>query len=57
MTAVCCSVDLFYQHQVDPEVPIEEVAGVVKELIAQGKGKHFGLSETGVQKCRGRVRF
>jgi aryl-alcohol dehydrogenase-like predicted oxidoreductase len=57
MTAVCCSVDLFYQHQVDPEVPIEEVAGVVKELIAQGKMKHFGLSETGVERCRGRVRF
>lgn len=44
--------DLFYQHRVDPEVPIEEVAGAVKELIAQGKVKHFGLSEAGVQTIR-----
>jgi aryl-alcohol dehydrogenase-like predicted oxidoreductase len=41
-------IDLFYQHRVDPDVPIEEVAGAVKELIAQGKVKHFGLSEAGV---------
>ena len=41
-------IDLFYQHRVDPDVPIEEVAGTVKELIAQGKVKHFGLSEAGV---------
>jgi aryl-alcohol dehydrogenase-like predicted oxidoreductase len=42
-------IDLFYQHRVDPNVPIEEVAGAVKELIQQGKVKHFGLSEAGVQ--------
>jgi aryl-alcohol dehydrogenase-like predicted oxidoreductase len=42
-------IDLLYQHRVDPEVPIEEVAGAVKELIAQGKVKHFGLSEAGVE--------
>ncbi|GAA1031357.1 MULTISPECIES: aldo/keto reductase [Amycolatopsis] len=40
-------IDLFYQHRVDPDVPIEEVAGTVKELIAEGKVKHFGLSEAG----------
>src|ERR1043165_4117640 len=45
-------IDLFYQHRVDPEVPIEEVAGTVKELIQQGKVKHFGLSEPGVQTIR-----
>src|SRR5476649_782640 len=45
-------IDLFYQHRVDPNVPIEEVAGAVKELIAQGKVKHFGLSEAGVQTIR-----
>jgi len=45
-------IDLFYQHRVDPAVPIEEVAGAVKELIAQGKVKHFGLSEAGVQTIR-----
>lgn len=45
-------IDLFYQHRVDPEVPIEEVAGAVKELIAEGKVKHFGLSEAGVQTIR-----
>ena len=39
------SIDLFYQHRVDPDVPIEEVAGAVKELIQAGKVKHFGLSE------------
>jgi aryl-alcohol dehydrogenase-like predicted oxidoreductase len=43
---------LFYQHRVDPNVPIEEVAGAVKELIQQGKVKHFGLSEAGVQTIR-----
>jgi aryl-alcohol dehydrogenase-like predicted oxidoreductase len=45
-------IDLLYQHRVDPNVPIEEVAGVVKELIQQGKVKHFGLSEAGVQTIR-----
>src|SRR5437763_9696252 len=41
-------IDLFYQHRVDPNVPIEDVAGAVKELIGEGKVKHFGLSEPGV---------
>lgn len=45
-------IDLLYQHRVDPQVPIEEVAGTVKELIQQGKVKHFGLSEAGVQTIR-----
>ena len=45
-------IDLFYQHRVDPDVPIEDVAGAVKELIWQGKVKHFGLSEAGVQTIR-----
>src|SRR5262249_1825633 len=45
-------IDLFYQHRVDPEVPIEDVAGAVKELIDEGKVKHFGLSEPGVQTIR-----
>src|SRR3954463_2393825 len=45
-------IDLFYQHRVDPEVPIEEVAGAVKELIQQGRVKHFGMSEAGVQTIR-----
>ncbi|MGD0740314.1 MAG: aldo/keto reductase [Terracidiphilus sp.] len=45
-------IDLFYQHRVDPDVPIEEVAGAVKELIAAGKVKHFGLSEPGVGTIR-----
>ena len=45
-------IDLFYQHRVDPEVPIEEVAGVVKDLIDEGKVKHFGMSEAGVQTIR-----
>jgi aryl-alcohol dehydrogenase-like predicted oxidoreductase len=45
-------IDLFYQHRVDPNVPIEDTAGVVKELIQQGKVKHFGLSEAGVQTIR-----
>jgi len=46
------SIDLFYQHRVDPQVPIEEVAGTVKGLIQEGKVKHFGLSEAGVQTIR-----
>ena len=46
------TIDLLYQHRVDPDVPIEEVAGTVKELIAEGKVKHFGLSEAGVQNIR-----
>jgi aryl-alcohol dehydrogenase-like predicted oxidoreductase len=46
------AIDLFYQHRVDPEVPIEDVAGAVKELIEQGKVKNFGLSEAGVQTIR-----
>jgi aryl-alcohol dehydrogenase-like predicted oxidoreductase len=45
-------IDLLYQHRVDPNVPIEDVAGTVKELIQQGKVKHFGLSEAGVQVIR-----
>jgi aryl-alcohol dehydrogenase-like predicted oxidoreductase len=45
-------IDIFYQHRVDLEVPIEDVAGAVKELIAEGKVKHFGLSEAGVQTIR-----
>src|SRR5712672_878400 len=45
-------IDLFYQHRVDPNVPIEDVAGAVKGLIQQGKVKHFGLSEAGVQTIR-----
>jgi len=45
-------IDLFYQHRVDPNVPIEDVAGAVKELIQQGKVNHFGLSEAGVQTIR-----
>jgi aryl-alcohol dehydrogenase-like predicted oxidoreductase len=45
-------IDLFYQHRVDPEVPIEDVAGAVKDLIQQGKVRHFGLSEAGVQTIR-----
>jgi len=46
------TIDLFYQHRVDPDVPIEDVAGAVKDLIQQGKVKHFGLSEAGVQTIR-----
>jgi aryl-alcohol dehydrogenase-like predicted oxidoreductase len=46
-------IDLFYQHRVDPNVPIEDVAGAVKDLIREGKVKHFGLSEAGVQTIRG----
>jgi aryl-alcohol dehydrogenase-like predicted oxidoreductase len=45
-------IDLFYQHRVDPNVPIEDVAGTVRDLIAEGKVKYFGLSEAGVQTIR-----
>lgn len=45
-------IDLFYQHRVDPSVPMEEVAGTVKDLIAEGKVKHFGLSEAGEDSIR-----
>jgi aryl-alcohol dehydrogenase-like predicted oxidoreductase len=45
-------IDLFYQHRVDPTVPVEDVAGTVKELIAEGKVKHFGMSEAGVEAIR-----
>ena len=45
-------IDLFFQHRVDPDVPIEEVAGTIKDLIKEGKVKHFGLSEAGVQTIR-----
>jgi aryl-alcohol dehydrogenase-like predicted oxidoreductase len=45
-------IDLFYQHRVDPDVPIEDTAGAVKELVQQGKVKHFGLSEAGVKTIR-----
>src|SRR5205085_11732553 len=46
------AIDLFYQHRVDPDVPIEDVAAAAKDLIRQGKVKHFGLSEAGVQTIR-----
>jgi aryl-alcohol dehydrogenase-like predicted oxidoreductase len=46
------AIDLFYQHRVDPDVPIEDVAGAVKGLIRQGKVRHFGLSEAGAQTIR-----
>jgi aryl-alcohol dehydrogenase-like predicted oxidoreductase len=46
------AIDLFYQHRVDPQVPIEDVAGAVKDLIEQGKVRHFGMSEAGVQTIR-----
>jgi aryl-alcohol dehydrogenase-like predicted oxidoreductase len=46
------AIDLYYQHRVDPDVPIEDVAGAVKDLIQEGKVKHFGLSEAGVQTIR-----
>src|SRR5437899_4371723 len=46
------AIDLFYQHRVDPDVPIEDVAGAVRDLILEGKIKHFGLSEAGVQTIR-----
>jgi aryl-alcohol dehydrogenase-like predicted oxidoreductase len=45
-------IDLFYQHRVDPAIPMEEVAGTVRDLIAEGKVKHFGLSEAGVESIR-----
>src|ERR1700754_4501856 len=45
-------IDLLYQHRVDPEVPIEDVAGTVQDLIREGKARHFGLSEAGVQTIR-----
>ncbi|MGE5498594.1 MAG: aldo/keto reductase, partial [Syntrophothermus sp.] len=45
-------IDLFYQHRIDPEVPIEDVAGAVKDLIKEGKVKHFGLSEAGIKNIR-----
>ncbi|MGO8658567.1 aldo/keto reductase, partial [Rhizobium ruizarguesonis] len=45
-------IDLFYQHRVDPDVPVEDVAGTVKALIAEGKVRHFGLSEAGAQTIR-----
>src|SRR3954468_7388727 len=46
------AIDLYYQHRVDPNVPMEDVAGTVKDLIAEGKVKHFGLSEAGVTNIR-----
>jgi aryl-alcohol dehydrogenase-like predicted oxidoreductase len=46
------SLDLFYQHRTDPDVPIEDVAGTIKDLIAEGKVKHFGMSEAGVESIR-----
>src|SRR5882757_9134201 len=46
------TIDLFYQHRIDPQVPIEDVAGAVKDLILEGKVKHFGLSEAGAQTIR-----
>src|SRR5713101_6477191 len=46
------TIDLLYQHRVDPDVPIEDVAGAVRDLIEEGKVKHFGLSEPGVQTIR-----
>src|SRR6184192_668903 len=46
------TIDLFYQHRVDPDVPIEDVAGAVKDLIEEGKVKHFGLSEAGAETIR-----
>ncbi|BCG47224.1 Oxidoreductase, aldo/keto reductase family [Citrifermentans bremense] len=46
------AIDLYYQHRVDPDVPIEDVAGTIKDLIAEGKVKHFGLSEAGVETIR-----
>ena len=49
-------IDVFYQHRVDQNVPIEEVAGTVKELIEAGKVKHFGLSEAGVRRSAERMR-
>ena len=51
------AIDLFYQHRVDLNVPIEDVAGAVKDLIQEGKVKHFGLSEAGVNTIPGRMLF
>jgi aryl-alcohol dehydrogenase-like predicted oxidoreductase len=51
------SIDLFYQHRVDPEVSIEEVAGAIKELIEEGKVKHFGMSEAAAQTIRRAMPF
>ena len=51
------AIDLFYQHRVDPDVPIEDVAGAVKDLIRQGKVKHFGLSEAGARRSVARTPF
>ena len=45
-------IDLYYQHRVDPDTPMEDVAGTIKDLIAEGKVKHFGMSEAGVQSIR-----
>ncbi len=45
-------IDLFYQHRVDPDVPMEDVVGTVRDLIAEGKVKYFGLSEAGVDRIR-----
>ena len=45
-------IDLFYQHRVDPDVPMEDVAGTVRDLIQEGKVRHFGLSEAGVDSIR-----
>ena len=50
-------IDLFYQHRVDANVPMEDVAGTVKELIAQGKVKHFGLSEAALNRSAALMRF
>ena len=51
------AIDLYYQHRVDPNAPIEDVAGAVKELIQEGKVKHFGLSEAGAQTIRRAIPF
>jgi aryl-alcohol dehydrogenase-like predicted oxidoreductase len=51
------AIDLFYQHRVDPEVPIEDVAGAVKELIKEGKVKHFGMSEAAGRRSAERTQF
>ncbi len=50
-------IDLYYQHRVDPKVPIEDVAGAVKDLIQQGKVKYFGMSEAGVGRSAALMRF
>ena len=50
-------IDLYYQHRVDPNVPIEDVAGAVKDLIAEGKVLHFGLSEASARRSAARTRF